>query len=102
MTARDLPFLSPAALDWLVSFRRPGVWAAMPKLARSPGVEPLLAFYDARARHLLEALLDAGDLCPADIVASEKVATPTPPVPLAPAWRNMNTPADIGVHADLA
>jgi len=102
VAACDLPFLSPAALDWLVSFRRPGVWAAMPKLPRSPGVEPLLAFYDARAGYLLEALVDAGSLCPADIAASEKVATPTPPGPLAPAWRNMNTPADIGLRAELA
>ena len=94
VVARDMPLVSQGALRWLVSFRRPGLWAAVPKFAGSPGAEPLLAYYDLRAGHLLEQIVHAGRFCPADLVSSPKVATPTPPADLSTAWKNIDTPAD--------
>lgn len=90
ITACDLPFLCSDALQWLLARRRPGVWAALPRLAGSPGVEPLLAYYDFRARPLLEQLATTGNFCPADITAHPNVITPEVPMHLATAWRNIN------------
>ena len=102
VTACDLPFLSRAAIEWLVSFRRPGLWAAVPRLLRSAGIEPLLAYYDCRAAHLLQGILDRGGACPADIVDDDKVTTPEPPAALAVAWQNMETQADPASYASFA
>jgi len=102
VAACNLPYLSPGALRWLVSFRRPGLCAALPKLAGSIGVEPLLAYYDVRAGHVMEQIVAGGSYCPADIAANPKVDTPTPPAALAKAWKSINTPTDIKRHADLA
>lgn len=81
--ASDLPMVSEKAIEWLLSTRRPGVWATVPKLQGSPGVEPLLAHYDFRSHHLLEEL-DR----PTNIVESKKVITPILPDDIAKAWTN--------------
>lgn len=92
--ASDLPLLDAAAAGWLVGERRPGRWAIMPSLA--PGqVEPLLAIYEAQARSPLEALAAAGRRAPRELAGHPKVARPTPPAPLARAFTNVNTPADL-------
>ena len=95
VAACDMPAVSSEALRWLLGFRRPGVWAAMPRLVGSPGVEPLLAYYDVRSRQLLEDLPAGGGFKPADIADHEKVICPQPPADLAAAWRNVNTPTDL-------
>ncbi|NQU75764.1 MAG: molybdopterin-guanine dinucleotide biosynthesis protein MobB, partial [Planctomycetes bacterium] len=48
IAACDLPALSAEVFPWLLSTRRPGVWATMPAASKSPGPEPLLAHYDFR------------------------------------------------------
>ena len=88
--ACDLPWLSGTAVEWLLTTRKPGVWATLPRLRGSQGVEPLLAHYDFRARHLLEACRG-----PAEIAASRKVITPEPPESIVAAWTNINTPTDL-------
>ncbi len=95
VAACDLPNLSVDALQWLASFRSPGVWAALPRLAGARGIEPLLAYYDFRAHGLLERLVAAGSYKPADLIANPKVLTPSPSAALAPAWRNVNTQAEL-------
>jgi molybdopterin-guanine dinucleotide biosynthesis protein A len=90
VVACDLPYLTTDAVSWLLSTRRPGVWATLPRLAGSPGVEPLLAHYDFRARAALEEAAVRGDFQLATIVSLPAVATPTPPPSLTPAWRNVN------------
>ena len=91
MAACDLPLLSVDALEWLLAARRPGTWALLPRLDRSPGVEPLLAYYDFRARRLLEGVARRGSRRPADIIDNETVFCPPVPQALAGAWRNINT-----------
>lgn len=88
--ACDLPNITPEAIRWLLSTRKPGVWATIPQLKDSKGYEPLLAHYDCRSHHLLAAAK-----CPADIATSPKVVTPPPPDDLVEAWANINTPADL-------
>jgi len=98
VAACDLPNLSAEALRWLVSFRAPGTWAVLPKLPLSAGIEPLLAYYDLRAGPLLRQMAGAGNFKPAEIARSPKVICPAPPERLAPAWRNVNTQADLGAN----
>jgi len=94
VAACDLPDLNAEALAWLLSNRRPGVWASMPRLPGSAGVEPLLAHYDFRAHRLLEDLTCCGDAALQRIAPHPKVLCPAPPSHLIPAWRNVNEPAD--------
>ena len=92
VAACDLPNLSTDALNWLLSHRTPGRWGAVPKLAGSPGLEPLLAYYDGRCRNLFEALAAQGNYCPLPVAEHARVITPTVPSALADAWNNANTP----------
>jgi len=91
VAACDLPDLSAGALSWLLAGRAPGVWATLPRLTGAPGVEPLLAHYDFRARALIEKLAGRGQWRLSEIAASAKVITPPPPPELAGAWRNVNS-----------
>ena len=94
VTACDLPGLKGGALDWLLARRRPGRWAVVPR--RDDGrPEPLLAYYDPRARPLLEALCLEGPPAPRRLVTDPRCHCPTPPADLLPAWRNVNTPAGL-------
>ncbi len=102
VTACDLPDLAPEALAWLLSRRRPGVWATLPRAAGGPygsvpdgPPEPLLAHYDFRARAVLEALAAGGRLAPSAAAEHPKVATPRVPPHLARAWADVNTPTDL-------
>jgi molybdopterin-guanine dinucleotide biosynthesis protein A len=94
--ACDLPCIEPEALQWLLSTRAPGVWATVPRLPDSKGVEPLLAHYDFRARYLLENLSR-----PCDIADEGKVITPEPPAEIQSAWQNINTPDDLDRLSEL-
>lgn len=85
--ACDLPMVTTEAVQWLLGKRRPGVWAILPSRQNEQGVEPLLAYYDFRARDLLERI-DR----PTAIASSPKAITPTPPKNLAASWTNINTP----------
>lgn len=95
VAACDLPDLSADALDWLVETRRPGVWAAVPRLKGSCGFEPLLAHYDFRAGALLQRYAISGNFRPAAIVSHPKVISPEVPDHLAGAWRNVNIEAHL-------
>jgi molybdopterin-guanine dinucleotide biosynthesis protein A len=88
--ACDLPRVSPAAVQWLLSKRAPGVWAILPRLPDCQKVEPLLACYESRARLLLE-----NSHAPSELAQLSSVMTPEPPPEIAGAWVNMNTPMDV-------
>ena len=98
VTACDLPNLSLEALEWLLSFRGPGIWAIIPHLKGSKGIEPLLAHYDFRARVLLEKLAIQGIFRPGKIADNPKVVVESPPDHLAAAWVNINTKAELKTH----
>ncbi len=95
VTACDLPELSLESLQWLLSNRRPGVWATLPRLSGSEHPEPLLAHYDFRARFLLESLVRQGDFSPSGIARFDCVESPAPPSGIQRAWRNVNRPEDL-------
>jgi len=89
--ACDLPLVSSAALQWLLAGREPGVWAILPRLDPAKEyVEPLLAYYDFRARPLLENVHR-----PALITGSPKVSTSLVPKEIVRAWTNVNTPDNV-------
>ncbi len=96
VAACDLPSLSAEALRWLMSTRRPGVWATLPRLTGSVGLEPLLAYYDFRCRVLLEDLARNGNFKPIDILSNSSVTVLDVPSDLAEAWKNVNTPDELG------
>ncbi|MFC1573917.1 molybdopterin-guanine dinucleotide biosynthesis protein B [Candidatus Latescibacterota bacterium] len=91
VTACDLPGLSVEALNWLMSTRKPGVWATMPKVKGRGNVEPLLALYDFRAHGLLESVLSTAHARPSHIANHPKVLAAAPPKHLEAAWDNVNT-----------
>ena len=94
VAACDLPYLSPEALQWLLTYRRPGIWAVLPGLPGNMKVEPLLSYYDVRARILLEKGTAAGIMKPSQIASHPSVAIVVPPDSLAVAWTNVNTKHD--------
>jgi molybdopterin-guanine dinucleotide biosynthesis protein MobB len=95
VAACDMPNVSREAMEWLLSTRLPGVWAALPRPAGGRGVEPLLAHYDFRARAILEGLAAEGNFSPSRAADHPKVLTPRPPAALRAAWQNVNTPEDL-------
>lgn len=88
--ACDLPMINGHAVRWLMSKRSAGVWAVMPVLPGKEAVEPLLAYYDFRARSLLENCAR-----PADIAGNPRVAVLETPLELALSWTNINRPTDL-------
>jgi len=94
VTACDLPLAAPRAVAWLLSHRRPGVRAVLP-VGPTGRVEPLLALYEPHVREAVEELAATGRLAPRHLRNLPGVASPAVPEELAPAWRNVNTPADL-------
>lgn len=95
VSACDLPYLDTGALDWLLSWRGPGVRAVLPDLRNNGQVEPLLAYYDCLCRELLEELVAGGSFRLSDLVGRPGVLTPQPPSVLRGAWRNINSPEEM-------
>lgn len=87
--ACDMPLVTEAALAWVLSTRKPGVWATLPRLDADGPVEPLLAHYDWRTGRLLEACRG-----PAELARHPQTLSPVVPPGFAAAWRNANTPGD--------
>ncbi|MEI7435762.1 MAG: molybdopterin-guanine dinucleotide biosynthesis protein MobB, partial [bacterium] len=86
----DTPGLTAEAMRWILTNRKPGVWAVQPRQMESGILEPLPGWYDFRSRHLLERCRG-----PADLAGHEKVATPPLPREFAGAWTNLNTPSEL-------
>ncbi len=95
VAACDLPNLSADALKWLVSTRRPGVWATMPRLEGSSIAEPLLAHYDFRCLPALQQQAAHKNYRLLELARYPKVASPEIPPHLASAWNNVNSPSDL-------
>ncbi len=89
--ACDMPCMSSEALEWLLSKRRPGVWGILPKRENQSKAEPFLAYYDLRARFLLENLAAMGQYSLMECLDHPKIVSPCIPVELSNAWQNVNT-----------
>jgi molybdopterin-guanine dinucleotide biosynthesis protein A len=91
----DLPDISAEAVEWLKSYRAPGVWAVQPRLEGSDYIEALFSYYDLRSRGLLERCAADGFFRSSRIAENDHVIVASPPEKLAPAWRSVNTPEDL-------
>lgn len=95
VAACDLPNLSADAIKWLVSTRRPRVWATMPRLRGSSVAEPMLAHYDFRCLPALQQQAAHNNYRLADLALTPGVTCPEIPPHLTAAWNNVNSPADL-------
>lgn len=85
----DLPHISDDSVRWLLSHRRPGTWAVLPRLPEAPMPEPLPAYCDFRAAPLLESASR-----PIELAESSNTVTPVVPKHILESWTNVNTPGD--------
>ena len=93
--ACDMPFISTEAVNWIVAGRRLGCWGRVPRFVEADYCEPLFAWYDGKAAHLLEEQLLSGNLRIGNIAAHLKIDTPRIPESLRSAWQNVNTPEQL-------
>jgi molybdopterin-guanine dinucleotide biosynthesis protein MobB len=90
----DMPLMHEEALKWLLDQRKPGVWAILPKIEGSRGVETTGALYESMIFDYIDSLAGRGILKLQEIGKHPKVLTPLVPDSLTHAWRNVNTPAE--------
>jgi len=90
----DMPLMHKDAWEWLLSQRRPGAWAILPKIRGTKGVETTGAVYEPMIFEYAESLAENGNAKLQDIAAHPKVITPIIPNPLVKAWKNVNTPGE--------
>ncbi len=90
VVACDMPRVRREAVEWLVSERRPEIWAVLPQTVVGR-VEPLLAVYEPRMRDVLELRATDGRFGLQDLAASDRVWCPSPPAGIRDAWVNVNT-----------
>ena len=90
----DMPLMHKDAWEWLLGQRKPGVWAVLPKIPGSKGVETTGAVYEPMLFEYVESLAGQGTAKLQEIARHPKVMTPLVPKALVPAWSNVNTPAE--------
>lgn len=93
--ACDMPFVSGQAVEWLLTERYPGCWGRVPRLAEADFCEPLLAWYDSRARQLFEEQLLTGNMRAGRVASHRKIDNPVIPDEFSLAWKNVNTPEQL-------
>jgi molybdopterin-guanine dinucleotide biosynthesis protein MobB len=90
----DMPLMHKDAWEWLLSQRRPGTWAVLPKIRETKGVETTGAVYEPMIFEYVESVAGNGNAKLQDIAVHPKVITPIIPNPLVEAWKNVNTPGE--------
>lgn len=93
--AVDMPRISPESIRWLLGERKAGRWAVMPHLAGKDRPEPLFACYEPMIMPTVEEMASRGELRLRRLAGHQKVAAPTVPEELEPAFTNLNTPEDL-------
>jgi molybdopterin-guanine dinucleotide biosynthesis protein A len=87
----DMPLMHKDAWIWLLSQRRPGIWAILPRFKGGRGVETTGAVYEPMIFEHVESIARKGVLKLQEIANHPKVITPIIPRSLASAWNNVNT-----------
>jgi molybdopterin-guanine dinucleotide biosynthesis protein A len=95
LVACDMPHVSPEAVSWLLTGRRPGCWGRVPKLAGNDRLEPLLAWYDFRSIALFEEQLYTDNMRIGEAAGDFRIDHPVIPEALRHAWENINTPEQL-------
>ena len=94
ISAVDMPLMSQEAWNWLLSHRRPGAWAVLPRLKGKRNVEPAGAVYEPMIFGYAESIAKSGLSSLHRISEHPKVISPVIPGSLAYAWENINTPEE--------
>ncbi len=90
----DMPLMNKEAWKWLLSQRKPGVWAVLPKIKGGRGVETTGSVYEPMIFEHVETLAAQGIASLQEIAKHGKVITPMVPEALCRAWTNVNTPGE--------
>jgi len=90
ISACDMPLAKPEAMAWVLSERKPGRWAILPRRSQA-AVESLFAVYEPQAHRMLEAVAAGDSHSIQNLQDEETVICPTPPDRLLSAWTNVNT-----------
>jgi len=91
MSAVDMPFLDEGAWKWLLSHRRPGVWAVLPRIQHGAAAETTGSCYEPMIFEYVESLSRRRIFKLQLIAQHPKVLTPVIPESLRHAWKNVNT-----------
>ncbi|HMB52156.1 MAG TPA: molybdenum cofactor guanylyltransferase [Thermoanaerobaculia bacterium] len=91
----DLPRITPEAVHWLLGERRPDRAAVLPRATPDGPPEPLFALYEPAALELVEQLAADGPPAPRRLADQPGVAVVDVPAPLAPCWRDVDTPSEL-------
>ena len=94
ISAVDMPFMDREAWEWVLSHRRPGVWAVLPLLKKGAKAETMAACYEPAIFGEVESFARAGIGTLQELTRHPKVITPLVPKSLAHAWKNVNTIAE--------
>jgi molybdopterin-guanine dinucleotide biosynthesis protein A len=90
----DMPLMHKKAWTWLLGHRRPGVWAILPKISGSKGVETTGAVYEPMIFEHIESLAREGKAKLQEIAVHPRGSTPVIQKSLVPAWKNINSPSE--------
>jgi molybdopterin-guanine dinucleotide biosynthesis protein MobB len=90
----DMPFMHQEAWNWLLSQRRPGAWAVMPRRADTEMVEATGACYEPEFFDFVESRGAKGILRLQSLACHPRVLKPVIPPEFEQAWQNVNTPAE--------
>jgi molybdopterin-guanine dinucleotide biosynthesis protein A len=93
ITSCDTPRLGGRSVEWLLSERRAGRCAVLPRNAAGR-TEPLAAVYEPEAAEILERLVREGRAAPSALSGELGVLTPDIPADLEPDFRDVDTPGD--------
>ena len=97
VAACDHPWMRPEDIEWLASFRRPGIWAAVPRQEDGHPC-PTLALYEPQALTALErkAIANPGRYARlACLVDHPRTLIIDLPPERTRAWKNVNTPEEL-------
>ncbi|MBI1390794.1 MAG: NTP transferase domain-containing protein [bacterium] len=87
--ACDMPLMSAAALQWLISQREPGVWAVIPR--DRDGLHPLGAIYEPNMRDVFETHVKQGNFSLHHAAQHPKTKIVDIPNQFRDSWTNCNT-----------
>ena len=80
-----MPLMRKDAWEWLLSQRKPGIWAVLPKIKGSKGVETTVVVYEPMIFEHIESLAGNGNSKLQDIAAHPRGITPIIPKSLTEA-----------------
>lgn len=100
VAACDHPWLVPEDIEWLMSQRRPGIWAVIPQQGGGHPC-PILALYEPQGLTELERKViedPERNARIAVLLEHSRTLVVDPPSEHANAWKNVNTPEELRIE----